>query len=210
VPDRHEASTTVVIGRFDGLVRYGLREALRQDSSIQILATDLDGAALERTSSQLAARVIVVDEAVELALLANLTSSQPAPGVLLLANDPSQLYRTLLLALGVMCLARAVSIADLCAAVHAAAGGEHVLAPGGGRSTESSHEPNKNRRLTRREKEVFALLREGKSYSEIALRLHISYETVRTHAIRIRKKLGVSSRLELVAMPFPHESDTPT
>jgi DNA-binding CsgD family transcriptional regulator len=44
------------------------------------------------------------------------------------------------------------------------------------------------------------LLRSGRSNAEIAHTLHVSIETVRTHARRVYRKLGVGSRRELRAM----------
>lgn len=55
-------------------------------------------------------------------------------------------------------------------------------------------------RLTRREREVLEHFTRGLSNKAIATRLHIAPATVSTHASNIRKKLGVSSRLEAVAL----------
>ena len=44
--------------------------------------------------------------------------------------------------------------------------------------------------LTPREAEVMELLQTGRSNAEIAQALHVSVETVRTHARRIYRKLG--------------------
>ena len=44
------------------------------------------------------------------------------------------------------------------------------------------------------------LLRGGRSNAEIASDLHVSIETVRTHARRIYRKLGVRTRRELRAL----------
>jgi DNA-binding NarL/FixJ family response regulator len=52
--------------------------------------------------------------------------------------------------------------------------------------------------LTRRESEVLPLLQQGHTNPQIALALHVGIETVRTHARHIYRKLGVSSRGELV------------
>ena len=54
--------------------------------------------------------------------------------------------------------------------------------------------------LTPREAEVMDLLRTGRSNAEIAQALHVSIETVRTHARRIYRKLGVRTRRELRAL----------
>jgi two-component system NarL family response regulator len=54
-------------------------------------------------------------------------------------------------------------------------------------------------RLTRREKEVLALLAEGADNDTIAQRLVISPQTARTHIQNVLAKLGVHSRLEAAA-----------
>jgi DNA-binding NarL/FixJ family response regulator len=57
-------------------------------------------------------------------------------------------------------------------------------------------------RLTRREHEVLTLLGDGLRWNEIAERLIISPKTVATHAENIRRKLGVTSRAEAVAVAY--------
>jgi DNA-binding NarL/FixJ family response regulator len=52
--------------------------------------------------------------------------------------------------------------------------------------------------LSKREKEVFALIQEGLSVSKIADRLFISVHTAENHRANIQKKLSLSGRLSLV------------
>jgi DNA-binding CsgD family transcriptional regulator len=54
--------------------------------------------------------------------------------------------------------------------------------------------------LTPRETEVLAHLSQSRSYEEIALSLSIDVETVRTHARRVRRKLGVQTSRQLVGV----------
>jgi len=54
-------------------------------------------------------------------------------------------------------------------------------------------------KLTNREKEIVALIADGKSYKEIAETLFISERTVTTHKERVFKKLQVGSRFELLS-----------
>jgi len=63
--------------------------------------------------------------------------------------------------------------------------------------------------LTRREHEVLTLLSEGLRWSDIAEHLVISPKTVATHAENIRRKLGVSSRAEAVALAYRERLLTP-
>jgi DNA-binding NarL/FixJ family response regulator len=60
-----------------------------------------------------------------------------------------------------------------------------------------SHQPTEN--LTEREREVLDLLSQGFMYKEIADKLGIGFETVRTYIRRIYEKLQVRSRTEAVA-----------
>jgi DNA-binding NarL/FixJ family response regulator len=54
--------------------------------------------------------------------------------------------------------------------------------------------------LTRRERQVLDCLADGAGRSEVAARLHISVNTVRTHLQNIMSKLGVHSTLEIIAV----------
>lgn len=58
--------------------------------------------------------------------------------------------------------------------------------------------------LTPREREVLTCLAEGAGRREVAERLHLSSNTVRTHLQNLLAKLGVHSTLEAVAMSRPH------
>ena len=51
--------------------------------------------------------------------------------------------------------------------------------------------------LSARELDVVRLIVKGKKYREIASDLQLGYETVKTYAARIRKKLHVHSKTEI-------------
>ena len=51
-------------------------------------------------------------------------------------------------------------------------------------------------KLTRREREVLQALSEGLDSKQIAAKLHITFETERTHMVNILNKLGLHSRLQ--------------
>ena len=54
--------------------------------------------------------------------------------------------------------------------------------------------------LTRREKQVLALMAEGKRNDEMASELFISLPTVKTHVYHIYTKLGVANRIKAVRL----------
>lgn len=58
--------------------------------------------------------------------------------------------------------------------------------------------------LTPREREVLQLLAEGHTAPEIAKLIHRSPETVRSHRLRIMRKLGLHSAAELVRFALDH------
>jgi DNA-binding NarL/FixJ family response regulator len=61
--------------------------------------------------------------------------------------------------------------------------------------------------LTQREREVLVCLAEGTARRDMAERLHMSPNTVRTHLQNLMAKLGVHSALEAVALTRSHLGD---
>ncbi len=93
------------------------------------------------------------------------------------------------------CLAKSTEARDILHAIHLASRGMHVV-PAADPGMPELAGPDL---LTPREAEVLDLLQSGRSNGEIAAALHVSTETVRTHARHIYRKLGVKTRRELRA-----------
>jgi DNA-binding NarL/FixJ family response regulator len=115
-----------------------------------------------------------------------------------LANRPTSGDCDQLLSFGATaCLSKDTEARDIINAIHLASRGMHVLprsaAAGGGLERLGAH----GTELTPREAEVLQLLQDGWTNSEIANKLSIGIETVRTHARNIYRKLGIASRREL-------------
>jgi two-component system, NarL family, nitrate/nitrite response regulator NarL len=79
-----------------------------------------------------------------------------------------------------------------------------ATAVGGARSAEERHAALLGQQLTDREREVLALLVDGASGADIAERLSISTNTVRTHVQSVLTKLQVHSRLEAATFAVRH------
>jgi DNA-binding NarL/FixJ family response regulator len=62
--------------------------------------------------------------------------------------------------------------------------------------------PERNVNLARREREVVSLICQGYRNKEVAQKLGISEQTVKSHCNRIYKKLGVSDRLQLALYSY--------
>jgi DNA-binding NarL/FixJ family response regulator len=86
---------------------------------------------------------------------------------------------------------------ELCRAIKAAANGQVQLSPqAAARLMHEVRTPENPQALTDRETDVLSLLANGKANKEIALHLHISETTVKTHVSNILTKLGVPSRTQ--------------
>ena len=99
------------------------------------------------------------------------------------------------------CLGKSTQARDVLSAIHLASRGLQLFPASDQRVSEPS--PAGSELLTPREAEVLELLRDGRPNAQIAAALHITVETVRTHARHIYRKLGVSSRRDLRAPARP-------
>jgi DNA-binding NarL/FixJ family response regulator len=109
--------------------------------------------------------------------------------------------------------------AELLHAIRVVAAGEALLAPRVTRrlisqftAARTAHEVAEGRlaELTRREREVLALVGEGLSNQEIAARLVLSPATARTHVSRAMVKLGARDRAQLVVVAYQTGLVSPT
>lgn len=190
------STTTVAIGRFHDLQARGLRGLIDDDPALKLVAEDIARPQLSATLRSTQAQVAIVDVGSLLSPVEvrELASRHPKANLILLADNPSSVECAQLLAFGAAaCLAKSTQARDILNAIHLASRGLQLTpreqrAGGLGSSL-----------LTQRETDVLAHLQQRRSNAQIAAELHISVETVRTHARHIYRKLGVTSRRELLA-----------
>jgi DNA-binding NarL/FixJ family response regulator len=198
---RPQSPITVALTRFEDLVDRGLRALLADDAHVEIVATDIDAGALEDVIASLGPRVAIVNFAslTSPADVHRLHAAHPETRLVVLADRPSQGDCNQMLAFGATaCLSKETQGRDILNAIHLASRGMHVLP----RVQDAAGMPPAPRPelLTAREADVLEHLREGRSNAEIAIALHVSIETVRTHRRNIYRKLGVRTRRELAAL----------
>jgi DNA-binding NarL/FixJ family response regulator len=204
------ASVSIVVGRFDDLFARGLHELLSGDRSLAILAEDIEqrriGVVLRAHRPDVA--ILDVGALAKLAEVRELSVAHPATRLVLLAGEVSSVECSQLLAFGASaCLGRATQARDVLNAIHLASRGLKVVPLSSGADFAATAG---GQLLTRREAEVLPLLQQGRTNPQIAQQLGVGVETVRTHARNIYRKLGVSSRGELVAPRVPERRDPPS
>jgi DNA-binding NarL/FixJ family response regulator len=99
-------------------------------------------------------------------------------------------------------LLKDVSHEELCAAVASALAGEDLLAPSVRRALAARAEREPGVILTERELQVLRGMSQGRSNAEIGRQLYLSEDTIKTHARRLFRKLGVNDRAQAVARGF--------
>jgi DNA-binding NarL/FixJ family response regulator len=187
---------TVAVARFDDLLALGLRALLGDDPSVSIVADDI---AYERIPIVLRTRrprVLILDVAgLKRAVdVRELRLQHPQTNLVLVSDHRSSIESAQLLAFGASaCLAKATQARDVLNAIHLASRGLQLTPRDGQEPARGSG------LLTAREVDVLSGLQRRRSNAQIAAELHVSVETVRTHARHIYRKLGVSSRRELLA-----------
>jgi two-component system, NarL family, response regulator LiaR len=96
---------------------------------------------------------------------------------------------------------------DLARAIRAAHAGRATLSPEAAQSLVETTNlpPAPGLDLTEREREVLALMVEGLSNSQIAVKLSVSSSTIKSHVSNVLSKLGVTSRTEAVSLALRNQ-----
>jgi DNA-binding NarL/FixJ family response regulator len=202
MPSPRSEPITVVLGRFEDIVARGLRVLLEEDQNLQVVKTDIELDDLPAILAEHSPSVAILNfgslrSPIE---VNHLHQAHPDTRLLILASRPTAAECNQMLAFGATaCLSKETEARDVLTAVHLASRGLHVLPKNGAGPTA----PMGPELLTPREADVLEHLRQGRSNAEIALALHISIETVRTHRRNIYRKLGVRTRRELAGLQAP-------
>jgi DNA-binding NarL/FixJ family response regulator len=102
-------------------------------------------------------------------------------------------------------LLKDVSHEELCAAVAHALQGEDLVEPSLRRALATQQQARSvppGTQLTERELQVLTGMSQGKSNNQIGRDLYLSEDTIKTHARRLFRKLGVNDRAQAVALGF--------
>jgi two-component system NarL family response regulator len=175
------------------------------NNGITVTASTRDGAEALRKIEQTSPSVAVLDARMPrlsgLDVLRALAGARSATRVILYTGygDDALLSDALDAGVGGV-IDKEAPLDDLVRAIRIVAGGGTYLDPTAAAALIAQRRRNRNRELTRRERDVLRLLSEGNSNEQIGAALSISPQTVRTHVQKAMEKLGASTRVQAVAM----------
>jgi len=223
---RESGPVRIAVADDHEVVRDGLAELLNTQADFTVVATASDGAEAVRICHEHRPDVVLMDvrmpgvDGIE-ATRELARSGSDAPRVLILTTfDLDEYVYDALRAGASGFLLKDGTAERLFDAVRVIAAGEALLAPAITRrlinefAAQRPVSPERSSALsslTRRETEVLRLLAQGLSNLEIAARLAITEETVKTHVGRILSKLGLRDRTQAVIAAYesrivvPHE-----
>ncbi|MGY0004623.1 response regulator [Micromonospora sp. I033] len=211
----------VLIVDDDELIRVGLRAIVDAQPDLRVVGEAADGAEVPPLVARLRPRVVLMDVRMPAidgiqATRRLLAASADPPRVLVVttfAND-EYVYEALRAGASGFLLKRARP-AEVVEAIRVVAAGESLLFPAAIRRLAGAYGGRRSdglraARLTEREAEVLRLMAAGLSNPEIADRLVVGVETVKTHVGNVLAKLGVRDRTQAVIAAYESGFVVPT
>ena len=206
----------VVIADDQGMVRSGFTTLLNSEPDIDVVGEAVNGQEAITRAIQLRPDVILMDVRMPvldgLEATRQITAMDGAPRVLVLTTFDLDDYVYQALRWGASgFLLKDASARELAEAVRIVAAGDALLSPGVTRRLIAEFArmgaprgPSRKtlKDLTERETEVLALVARGLSNAEIAGRLVVAEQTVKTHVSRVLMKLGLRDRTQAVVLAY--------
>ena len=204
----------LVLADDHAILREGLKQILLTQGDIEIVAEAQDGHEVLKRVRELDFDVLVLDMSMPgksgVELIKQVKAERPKLRILVLTMHEEHQYAVRAIRSGASgYLTKEAASAQLVSALRkVAAGGAYISAevaeqlalnamPG---AQGAPHEA-----LSDREFQVFRLIAEGKSVSDIAERLNLSVKTVSTHKANLMQKMGISTTGEIIRYALAHK-----
>jgi NarL family two-component system response regulator LiaR len=201
----------VVVVDDHAVVRSGIEFSLMAVRDIELVGTAAKGSDAVRLCQELQPDVVLMDMMMPemdgvSATRAILKHCPQARVIALTSFQEGSLVQKALQAGAISYLLKDVGMEELAAAIRSAVIGQGTLAPEAAKALAdaSSESGGLGHDLTEREREVLALIVDGKSNAEISETLSISLSTSRFHVSTILSKLQATNRAEAAALAVKH------
>ncbi|MFC4135827.1 response regulator [Hamadaea flava] len=211
------AAVRVALVDDDELIRVGLAAIIGAAPDMTVVGTGADGADVPDLVARHRPDVLLIDVRMPLVdgisaterLLA--VSARP-PKIIVITTFENDDYVYAALRAGASgFLLKRSRPAEVLEAIRVAAAGESLVFPAALRAMIAGHARPKPlpAQLTEREAEILRLIASGLSNAEIAARLVVSVETVKTHVANLLAKLGARDRTQAVIAAYESGFVTP-
>ncbi len=206
-------SIRVIVVEDNRLMREGLTVMLDEQAGIQVVASLSNGDPLLQ-GKKLACDIILLDLGLRsrnsLRLVESVKANRPATKIIVMDLAPTQTALVEYVSAGVSgFVLKDATFANFVQTIREVARGEKVLPPPLTSSLFSQiadlatlkgkGNPFKSVKMTKREREVVELIAEGLSNKEIAERISLAVDTVKSHVHNILEKLALHTRLEIAS-----------
>lgn len=194
-----------------GMVRKGLISYLKNKPDLEVIGEARDGKEAIQLCEQLQPDVVLMDlimpEYGGVAATHAIHKNWPEIQVIALTSfQDRELVQDALQAGAISYLLKNISGDDLAEAIRAANSGKPTLSPEAVQALIRRDDSESiGLDLTRREREVLALMVKGLNNPEIAQKLFVSRATVKVHVSNILSKLGASNRTEAISLAIKHK-----
>ena len=214
-------SIRVLLVDDQALLRTGFRMILQAQPDLEVVGEAVDGADAVRQARALRPDVVLMD--VRMPVMDGIQATEEIVAavegtrVLILTTFDLDEYAFAGLRAGASgFLLKDVPPAELIGAIRAVAAGDAVVAPRVTRALldrvplDPPGDAVGSREdvlatLTDRERQIFGAIAKGLSNAEIAVRLHLSEATVKTHITRVLAKLQLRDRVQVVIFAYEHD-----
>jgi two-component system response regulator NreC len=184
-------------------MRRSLRQLLDREENVEVVAEAGDLRTVMRHVHDRPPHVLVLDVSMpdgsSIEAVRSLRGEVPSTEIVVLTMEDSPGFAQQALDAGAIgFVLKDFADVELNPAVRAAARGEQYVSPQVTASLALVRRAITGNELTAREAEVLRLIALGHTSAEIGRKLHLSRRTVETHRARLHRKLGLSTRAELV------------